>query len=293
MKKTNNKGFSLIELLVVIAIMAVLAGVGVAGYSIYTEEANKGADLDMVAKIERALNIAYQSGNFNEGDGGYVILSANGVKNAIAAGSSLDKVLKDTFGDDYTAKLKLKYNKWIGLTSDQIFAEAYKASSYNGNEDALITQIGSVTNTLKDALASNHNLIGAGGAFDNYLTKTGVDKSNKQAIANAAILYAAETIGDLDADKTAAVESAFANFYDDTKLDYYANVEKLTQALKGPLGTYGAVAAIYAHGEAFGQYVAANGNTELLEEFHTIDVNGVTDTEAALNQVGSNLNNLI
>ena len=292
MKRTNqNAGFSLIELLVVIAIMAVLAGVGVAGYSIYTEEANKGADLDMVAKIERALNIAYQSGNFNEGEGGYVILSANGVKNAIAAGSSLDKVLKDTFGDDYTAKLKLKHNKWIGLTSDQIFAEAYKASSYNGNEDALITQIGSVTNTLKDALAGAPNLVGT--SFENYLTNTGVNKNNNQAVANAVILYAAETIGDLDAVKTAAVESAFANFYDATKPDYFGNMGELTLALKNTLGTYGAVAAIYAHGEAFGQYVAANGNTELLEDFHTIDVSGVANTEDALTQVANNLDNLV
>ena len=38
MKRTNNKGFSLIELLVVIAIMAILAGVGVAGYSVYTSD---------------------------------------------------------------------------------------------------------------------------------------------------------------------------------------------------------------------------------------------------------------
>jgi len=291
MKRTNqNAGFSLIELLVVIAIMAVLAGVGVAGYSIYTEEANKGADLDMVAKIERALNIAYQSGNFNEGEGGYVILSANGVKNAIAAGSSLDKVLKDTFGADYTTKLKLKHNKWIGLTSDQIFAEAYKASSYNGNEDALITQIGSVTNTLKDALAGAPNLVGS--SFENYLTNTGVNKNNNQAVANAAILYAAETIGDLDTAKTDAVENAFHDFYNPASPSYGVMAD-LTLALKDTLGTYGAVAAIYAHGEAFGQYVAANGNTELLEDFHTLDVSGVANTEAALTQVANNLENLV
>lgn len=56
MRKTNkNAGFSLIELLVVIAIMAVLAGVGVAGYSVYTAEAEKAADNQLIAVINEAF----------------------------------------------------------------------------------------------------------------------------------------------------------------------------------------------------------------------------------------------
>jgi len=139
-------------------------------------------------------------------------------------------------------------------------------------------------------LAGAPNLVGS--SFENYLTNTGVNKNNNQAVANAAILYAAETIGDLDTAKTDAVENAFHDFYNPASPSYGVMAD-LTLALKDTLGTYGAVAAIYAHGEAFGQYVAANGNTELLEDFHTLDVSGVANTEAALTQVANNLENLV
>lgn len=244
------------------------------------------ADMTLIAEIENALMLAYYSGDITED--GYIVLSVDSAPEASAA--HIADAIAAAYGDNWMDTLKLKYNGWLGMTSDQIFAAAYEASSYKGNEEALITQLGSVTNMLKDALASAPNLVG--NSFNSYLTGAGVDTSDNQAVSNAAILYAADTIGNLNADGTTAVNAAFANFYNPESSNY-ANMGALTLALKQELGTYGAVAALYAHGEAFGQYVSSNGNPGLLEEYHKVDVSNVTDTEAALNQVANNLMTMV
>ena len=287
-KKTE--GFTLVELIVVIAILGILAGVGTVGYSGYIKKANMAADQQLVSGIENAMLLSFYN---NEMTGSAsIILSVDGIENAdeIAEDSPLYKAMAAAYGDDWMNTLKLEYNGWIGMTSDEVFAAAYQNSSYSGNETALISQVGSVTNMLKDALASAPNLVGS--SFNGYLTETGVDTNDNQAVSNAAILYAADTIGNMSAAQEAAVNTAFANFYDPTS-PKCGQIGDLTLALKDELGTFGAVAALYAHGEAFGQYVANNGNTDLLDDFHAIDVSAVTDTDAALNQVAGNLDTLV
>ena len=285
----KNKGFSLVELIVVIAIMAILVGVAVPVYTSYIEKAQKAKDVQLIDEVEHALQIAYASGSLTQ-DGYIVLSSADGVAPNYNGNEEIVAVMEATFGSDWKNKLALSYTGWVGMTSDKTFADAYKGSSFNGNEGALITQLGSVTTTLQDALAANSSLVG--NSFNAFLTENKIDTTDNQAVSNAAVLYAAETIGEMDATKTQAVNDAFAAFYTpDTST--YGNIATLTTTLKDQLGTFGAVAAIYAHGEAFGQYVAANGNTDLLNDFHDIDISGVENTDDALTQVANNLGTLV
>ena len=285
--KNNNKGFSLVELIVVIAIMAILAAVAVVGFSVYIPKAQQASDKQVVGDVEYILSLAYQSGDLTKD--GYIILSTSG---AVVGDDNAEiiAVLQSAYGEKWNEELALQYDAWIGMTSDQAFAEAYQNSSFKGNETVLIDQLGSVTNMLTDALASNKNLVGS--SFNGYLQELeeqGVDVSSNQAISNAAVLYAADTIVNSN---TSAVDQAFANFYDSNNAAY-GDVGALTLALKQELGTFGAVAAIYAHGEAFGQYVASNGNSELLNDFHDIDVENIDDPDAALEQVAGNLGTMV
>ena len=290
--KKMTAGFTLVELIVVIAILGILAGVGTVGYSGYIKKANMAADQTLISSIENALKLGFYNGTFADNEAAGIVLSTAGIVNADeVAGTNLEEALIDTFGTGYADTLKLKYDGWKGVTSDKAFADAYMASSYSGNEDALIAQIGSVTNLLKDALASAPNLVG--NSFNSYLTGNGIDTNDNQAVSNAAVLYAADTIGNLDATKEAAVNAAFQTFYDPSAGSSYGNIADLTLALKNELGTYGAVAAIYAHGEAFGQYVAANGNDDLLNDFHNVNVEDITNTDEALTQVANNLSSMV
>lgn len=62
--KNTQKGFTLVELLVVIAILAILAGVGVAGYSAFigrAEESNVETEANQIATAIKSFTIAGQS----------------------------------------------------------------------------------------------------------------------------------------------------------------------------------------------------------------------------------------
>ena len=289
MDRHHAEGFTLVELIVVIAILAILAGVAVPAYSGYVTSANKQADMTLVGDVAHALTLAYYNGDL-ESDGYIILSSVDGTAPDYNNNPEINVAMEKAFGTNWANTMTLKYDGWLGMTSDQDFAEAYLASSYNGNEDALIAQLGSATNTLKDALASAPNLVGS--SFSSYLTENGVNKNDNQAVSNAAVLYAANTIGTMDAAKEAAVNAAFQNFYT-PGASGYGNATTLTTALKAELGTFGAVAAVYAHGEAFGQYVAGNGNTSLLEDFHNINAAAITNPEDALTQMATNLNTLV
>lgn len=273
----NHEGFTLVELIIVIAILAILSTGAIAGYSAYVESANKTADKAMIAEIENVLLMAYYNGDL-QGEAS-IVLGADGV---VKTTGNLDQILTDAYGSNWSTALKLKYSDWKGMTSDKIFAEAYKNSSFNGNEDALINQVGSLTNVLKDALAVNKGLIGDN--FDKFLQDNDIPGTN-QAISNAAVLYAADTIEG----KEDAINAAFEAYYADPRGDA---IQKLTRTLQDDLGTFGAVAALYAHGEAFGQYVAAdNPDSDILDNFH--DIGDVTDANAAITKIAKNLENLI
>lgn len=65
-KKKNNKGFSLVELIVVVAIMAVLLGVLVPTLVRHIETSKQSKDLDGIAEIRSAMEIALASEEFSD-----------------------------------------------------------------------------------------------------------------------------------------------------------------------------------------------------------------------------------
>ena len=159
----NHEGFTLVELIIVIAILAILSSVAVVGYSSYVTKANKQADQTMIAEIKNALQLAGYGGTFAEGEGGYIVLSTDGVANgdAIAEDSALDLAMDAAYGDNWRETLKLKYNAWgnNGLfgSLSPYFANAVVNSSYlNGTRaDKLLTDVEIMTgmaNNLVEAL---------------------------------------------------------------------------------------------------------------------------------------------
>jgi hypothetical protein len=110
--------------------------------------------MTLVAEIENALILAGYSGTFAEGEGGYILLSVNGVENAaeIAEGSALDKALDAAYGDGWRTTLKLQYSGWSSnglfnnLTPETAFA--VKNSSYltGLRADDLLADVETMTN---------------------------------------------------------------------------------------------------------------------------------------------------
>lgn len=66
LKHKANNGFTLVELIVVIAILGVLGGVAVPVYSGYVEKANKAADEELLAALNKAYTVAcVENGDYN------------------------------------------------------------------------------------------------------------------------------------------------------------------------------------------------------------------------------------
>lgn len=155
----KNKGFSLVELIVVIAIMAILVGVAVPVYTSYIGKAQQNKDIQMIDEIKHAMQIASVATAFPEGEGGYIILSANGVT-GVEENSALDKVLKETFGNDYATNLKLSYDGWenSGLADGLagLMAYAVNNSSYmtGSRVDALLGDVEKMTGMAQHLVTS-------------------------------------------------------------------------------------------------------------------------------------------
>jgi len=280
LQKKTNSGFTLVELIVVIAILAILAGIAVPAYSGYVEKANKQADRTLVSEVENAIQLAYYSDpNFVPGS---VILSVNESKPVICDNESLENAMSKAFGANWR-DLRLKY-EWENNASLEL-AETYRDSSYSGNEQALLNEVGKLTNILSDAISTDFSLVGS--SFSSYLANNNLADADTQTIANAAVLYAANVMADEDTDEVAIAEY-FDEYYEEiissggTKFD----VGNLTIGLREELGTFGACAALYAHAEAFCQY-ASNEDPTLLEDFHnaTLDVQGKS-TDEILSVIG-------
>lgn len=277
LKRAGKKaGFTLVELIVVIAVLAILAGTGTVAYAGYVKKANMAVDQQMMSDVKYSLQLALADPAAACNGGVGVVLSTDAsaeVKsidntNGASDVAFVEAALADAFGSDWANVLKLKYTGWEGNAA--VNAQKYVQSSYNGNEEALLGQIGKLSTNLKDFLG-NASLGGSG--FEEYLNKLGIDPnaSDKTAAANAAVLYVAQTASAANADNVVK-----------------ALTENKGELLAGELGTFGTAAAMYAYLEAYCQYydeycqtpeetAAAVDNKTLLQTFEEWDIRSVPD----------------
>ena len=169
----NNKGFSLVELIVVIAIMAILAAVAVIGVSVYIPKAQQANDKQLVSDIEYALTLAGYNGDFEEGQGGYIILTTEGVKNAADIKENnpeLAQVLANAYGDKWDKEMKLAYDEWgnnylfVGLAGNN--AQSVYNSTYYAVSDELMGQVKDITDAALSILDSG---VGSGNSRNDMI----------------------------------------------------------------------------------------------------------------------------
>ena len=290
-KLRGSAGFTLVELIVVIAIIGILAGIGTVGYGGYVKRANKAVDQQLLGDVKYALQLALADPNAACKGGVGVIISTTGTRVNAVDGTDTESVeyvksaMKAAFGEGWP-NMKLKYNGWKGNANAN--AAVYKESSFKGNEDALLGQIGTLTSQVQAFLKDNTDELAS---FQKYLDDQGIDvdlsKANMtdeeaQKAANALTLYVASKTGDAgtrttgDAYQTDPIATYMKQVF---QVDAtggqttFMNLTPFTQVYNG-LGKVGSVAFAYAYMEGFFQSQSKD-HPQWLEDFHSINF---TDT---------------
>ena len=171
-----NGGFTLIELIVVIAIMAILAGVGTAGYGAYVTAANKNSDRVLVGKIRQALETYNNSsvgafaveGQYSDGlqlPVGYVVVRHEDDVSLVVDEENekgrieMDKAMKAAFGNDYMTTIRLKSDDWDGTVNGAFFENAAgmvdKIDQTGGDVLGLMDKLGNINIVLLKITESN------------------------------------------------------------------------------------------------------------------------------------------
>ena len=198
----NNAGFSLVELIVVIAIMAILAAVAVIGVSVYIPYSQKAADEQMIADVQKAIDLYATGESLTPGQSGYVVIHKNGggENGNVTTGGAMDQLITDallaTYGDKYGTELKVAYQKWTGTWSTED-VEAIQNSIYMqnvyGKDDGILETVQMLTDAMK-------------GFYD------GKGSQNSQEAANQAVL-------DVAAGTKGVNKEKFVAWWTDGRLD--------------------------------------------------------------------------
>ena len=261
----NNAGFSLVELIVVIAIMAVLAAVAVIGVSIYSPQAQKAADEQLISDIEEALFLAYYSGELTES--GYVVLTMN------AAANPSDDAVRDTLLAAYgnLDELKLAHDGWSEGGNFGKYASSVDGSFVTNGTDALLKDVENCTGKLAEFMVQNGGsefkgsqgaaqldlLLQSNGAVSGMLSGYDDDEIDPNVLANAAVFGLASSLN--NSETADAVINDFANMQCFTEsINTAGNPNLLTDT-----------AHKYAALEAFVNYVQSDGATQALNDFNT------------------------
>lgn len=141
-KKKNNKGFSLVELIVVVAIMAVLLGVLVPTLVRHIETSKQSKDLDGIAEIRSAMEIALATEEFSDLTGTVTFASGTvTITKDTAMSTDLDKdytneVLENLATGESKFEFKCGSKKYKGVTVKFTVSNQHvKAFTVDGSDE--------------------------------------------------------------------------------------------------------------------------------------------------------------
>jgi len=295
----KNKGFSLVELIVVIAIMAILVGVAVPVYTSYISSAQKSADIQLSDEVKHAIEIGLVGDKDKPADfGGGVVVVLSGTGARVEGDDAEDKafiegILADTFGGSWASDLKLKYDGWESGTASTVYVD-FAGSSYDGKEDALLSQVQVLASKLTDfAKLNRDDVIGTGyGSWLQGMEDAGkLDASADETYGNAAVLYVAETMTNLNSnEENETFEQDFINAW---RMSALAS-DGLTQMLSVMDGEYAAAtASVIASYEAFFQYASATQPAALANWNTAVAGIALGENGIDINKVGETLTGVI
>lgn len=207
-----NAGFTLVELIVVIAILAILGGVAVPAYSGYVKKAERSADEALLNELNTAFASACMANgesNINREDNPKINITdktIDAVNPLLNTSADIQESFKKFFegeGEAFKAISDVYYDKTLGIFADEtVVIETIKqylaASSFNGHIEEVTGDVGTLVGLLGGFLkdGEGENII-VGTAFETYLSEAlGINaatEENEQKLANAAVLYLADS----------------------------------------------------------------------------------------------------
>ena len=280
----NNAGFSLVELIVVIAIMAILAAVAVIGVSVYIPKTQKAADEQMIADIQKAINLYTSGETLTPGQSGYVVVRKAG---GVAVGGSLDaapkqlitNALKATFGDNYSNELKVAYGEWTGTLAGEN-ASNIAGSSYVKNPEALLGDVQKLTGAVSGLVGNSNvtDMIDSIEGIENYVDR---NTATADQVGNAMALVVAQQAQGVNS-------TEFIEAWNTTGYDYTNTLNEFTTVFANVSGvSVSAYAATYAKLESMIDYVGCPG---LSNWFRLREINGPADIQNCYNMLPAILN---